>query len=144
MRVNLGHGLGFAFSVALGALEGGVDKDPVCGQGAVAIAVAIVACVQLHQLAFRADRTALYQKIFGLAAMRARIHAQRSADCARYSGKERKPADPRLGGFLGYAAVQRKGARRDLAAVAVNRDPAKAGGQAHHDTRHAAVAHQHV
>ena len=84
------------------------------------------------------------QHILDLAAMRARVHAQRAADRARHAAQEREAVDPRLRRRLGHGRVERGGAG-DHAMVRRRLDRAEsAAAEADHDAAHAAVAHDEV
>ena len=95
-------------------------------------------------LAAPVDAARFDQHVFGLAAMRAGVHAQRAADRAGDAAKEREARDAGVGGGARDLHVGRAGAGADARAV-LDRDLAEGpAAEADDDAGDAAVAHDQV
>ena len=89
------------------------------------------------------DAARLDQRVLGLAAIGAAVHAQRAADRAGNAAKEREPGDAGLLRRARDLHVGHAGAGAD-ARVGLDLHVAEAAAEPDHHARHAAVAHDQV
>ena len=109
----------------------------------MAIGVVHVAVGEDVHASLPVDAARLDQRVLGLAAIGAAVHAQRPADGAGNAAEEREPGDRRLLGGAADLHVGHRGAGADAAAV-LDLHLAEAAAEPDDDARHAAVAHDQV
>ena len=117
-------------------------EDVVGGHAAVPVGVAHVGVAQHVDAARPVDRARFDQRVLGLAAIGAAVHAQRAADTAGNAAHERQAGDA---GLLRRARDFDVGHRRAGAdARVLDGDIAKTAAEPDHHARHAAVAHDEI
>src|SRR5215468_9154312 len=140
---DLLHLCGDRGRIAGRALEQRLREDDVVGRAAMTIAVVHVAVAEDAQPALSVDPARLDQRILGLAAVGAAVHAQRTAHRAGDAAEEGEPRDRRhLRGAADFH-VRRSRAGADAPAV-FDFDLAEAATETNDDARHAAVAYDQV
>ena len=101
------------------------------------------ALVQTRTLPGAVDAARLDQRVLGLAAIGAAVHAQRAADRAGNAAQERKPGDAGLLRRARDLHVRHRGAGARCVCP-LDLDVAEAAAEPDHHARHAAVAHDQV
>ena len=128
--------------IAALALVQSFGEDVVAGHAAMPVAVAHVGVAQHVDAARPIDRARLDQRVLGLAAIGAAVHAQRAADAAGNAAHERQSGDA---GLLRRARDFDVGHRRTGANARVfDGDIAKTAAEPDHHARHATVAHDEI